>query len=122
MASRFAFNFFATFLKATQIEGARSTDEKAPANKPKMMGIMNSLMVETDMNTSEKIKKVLAIAFSLLMGNGLLITLQAIFPTQLKAILPTNGNYRSYAIEAIGALITVGLIFLFKKIIVLKIT
>ena len=74
------------------------------------------------MNTSEKIKKVLAIAFSLFMGNGLLITFKAIFPTQLKAILPTNGNYRSFVIEAIGALITVGLIFLFKKINVLKIT
>jgi len=74
------------------------------------------------MNTCEKIKKVLAIAFSLFMGNGLLITFKAIFPTQLKAILPTNGNYRSFVIEAIGALITVGLIFLFKKINVLKIT
>ena len=74
------------------------------------------------MNTKNNIKKILAIAFSLFMGNGLIITLQAIFPTQTKAILPANGNYRSFVIEAIGALITLGLIFLFKKTNVLKIT
>ena len=74
------------------------------------------------MNTKNNIRKILAIVFSLFMGNGLLIALQAVFPTQIKAILPTNGNYRSFVVEVIGALITMGLIFLFKKTNVLKIT
>jgi membrane protease YdiL (CAAX protease family) len=77
---------------------------------------------ETDMNTKNNIRKIMAIVFSLFMGNGLLIALKAIFPTQIKAILPTNGNYRSFVVEVIGALITMGLIFLFKKTNVLKIT
>ena len=74
------------------------------------------------MNTKNNIRKILAIVFSLFMGNGLLIALQAVFPTQIKAILPANGNYRSFVVEVIGALITMGLIFLFKKTNVLKIT
>ena len=70
------------------------------------------------MNTKNNIRKIMAIVFSLFMGNGLLIALKAIFPTQIKAILPTNGNYRSFVVEVIGALITMGL----KKTNVLKIT
>lgn len=74
------------------------------------------------MNTKNNIRKILAIVFSLFMGNGLLIALQALFPTQIKAILPTNGNYRSFVVEVIGTLISIGLTFLFKKTNVLKIT
>ncbi len=72
------------------------------------------------MNTKKNLTKILAIAFSLFMGNGLLVVLKALFPAQMNAILPSNGNYRSFVVEVISALISIGLIFLFKKTNVLK--
>ena len=72
------------------------------------------------MNTKDKIKKILAIAFSLFMGNGLLLTLAKLFPSQINAMLPSNENYRSLVVELIGAVISLGLIFLFRKTDVLK--
>ena len=72
------------------------------------------------MNTKENLRKILAIAFSLYMGNALLITIKAIFPAQINAVLPSNGNYRSFVTEIISALISLGLIFLFRKTSVLR--
>ncbi|MCR4556478.1 MAG: CPBP family intramembrane metalloprotease [Saccharofermentans sp.] len=67
-------------------------------------------------------KKIFAILFSIFMGNGLIHTLSMIIPNQLNAILPSNSNYKSFVVELIGALISLGLIFLFHKTNVLKIS
>lgn len=72
------------------------------------------------MNTRKNLLKILSIAFSLFMGNGLLLAIKAIFPAQVNAIFPSNGNYRSFVVEVISALISIGLIILFKKTDVLK--
>ena len=74
------------------------------------------------MKTKENIKTILAIIFSLFMGNELIMLLGLLFPKQIHAILPSNANIRSFIVELIGALISVGLIFLFRKTHVLKIS
>ena len=65
------------------------------------------------MNT--KYKNILSIVFSIFMGNGLILILSAIFHDQLLAVLPDNANFRSFVVELISALISIGLIFLFKR-------
>lgn len=72
------------------------------------------------MNT--KYRKILSIVFSIFMGNGLILILSTIFHDQLLAVLPDNANFRSFVVELISALISIGLIFLFKKAHVLKVT
>ena len=63
------------------------------------------------MKTKENIKTILAIIFSLFMGNELIMLLGLLFPKQIHAILPSNANIRSFIVELIGALISVGLYF-----------
>ena len=77
---------------------------------------------ETEMKTKNNIKKLLAVIFSLFMGNGLLILLSKLIPDQMNAILPENANIRSFAVELTGSLISIGLIILFHKTHVLKIS
>jgi len=74
------------------------------------------------METKTKIKKILAILFSLFMGNLLIPLLSKLFPNTMLSILPSNGTVRSFVIELIGAVISIGLLFLFHKTRVLKIT
>ena len=74
------------------------------------------------MKTRNIFKKIFAILFSIFMGNGLILTLSMIIPKQLNAILPANANIKSFIVELIGALISLGLIFLFHKTNVLKIS
>jgi hypothetical protein len=74
------------------------------------------------MNTKKNIRKLIAIIFSLFMGNGLLILLSRLIPDQMNAILPKNANIRSFVVELIGSIISIGLIILFHKTNVLKIS
>lgn len=74
------------------------------------------------MDKKEIIKKSVAIIFSIFMGNGLFLILGLLFPAQLNAVLPSNANIRSFVVELAGAFISLGLIILFHKIHVLKIT
>lgn len=66
------------------------------------------------MNPRENIKKILSIIIALFLGNYLLIILCRIFGKQLLALIP-NENYRSFAIQAVSAVLTVLCMFIFKK-------
>ena len=74
------------------------------------------------MKAKDNIKTIMAIIFSLFMGNELILLLGLLFPAQMNAILPSNANIKSFIIELIGALISVGLIFLFYKTHVFRIS
>ncbi|SMC68404.1 hypothetical protein SAMN06296952_2214 [Oscillospiraceae bacterium] len=74
------------------------------------------------MKTKNNLRKILAIVISLFLGNGLLLSLGLLFPKALAAILPADPFVKSFIVELIGALISIGLIFFFHKTHVLKIT
>ena len=77
---------------------------------------------EDNMNAKDKIKKIIAILFSIFMGLFLIPVLNLLFPAIMSGILPSNENIRSFVIELIRTIISLGLLFLFHKTRVLKIT
>ena len=74
------------------------------------------------MNTKDKIKKIIAIIFSIFIGVFLITVLNSLFPAAVSGILPSNDNIRFFVIELIRTIISLGLLFLFHKTRVLKIT
>ena len=74
------------------------------------------------MNAKDKIKKIIAIIFSIFIGVFLITVLQILFPAAVSGILPSNENIRFFVIELIRTIISIGLLFLFHKTRVLKIT
>ena len=79
------------------------------------MQISLSAEGEDNMNTKDKIKKIIAIIFSIFIGVFLITVLNRLFPAAVSGILPSNENIRSFVIELIRTIISIGLLFLFHK-------